>query len=310
MEAGRGGDPIPPTGASEQWRRFLPDGRTRLLGIIGDPIAHSLSPALHTAVLRMLDRNLIYLPFPVSGDRLESFLRTAPLFGVVGLNVTTPFKEAAALAVLPGDEETKRTRMVNAIRFRGGGAFGIGTDGEGILRWLDEAGLGGSPFGLLGFGPTARSLAARSLAQGRPLTRILTRRPEETRSRLDALAPRPPASSGGMPLVCGWGEPGAIGGAGEPRLWVSTLPPDAEMPSQGFWGRGSAESILLDLNYGAGRTGLAEQARSRGWLAAGGLGPLCHQAALSLSFWLEEEVPVSLFRQALGSPERSLRPSR
>jgi shikimate dehydrogenase len=329
--------------ASPRPSRWLPDGRTRLLGIVGDPLAHSLSPALHTAVLRRLDRNLIYLPFPVTRNRLAGFLRRAPEMGILGLNVTTPYKDLAFRHVAAADAETRRTRMVNTLRCRGGRVVGFGTDGQGIVDWLEDAGLEDEAFGVLGFGATARSLVHRAWWRGRVPACVITRRPDAARRRLQGWAsrepeprrraparrslgaPPPPRKArrarreprqilrGAAPLVLGWA--GLRAGSRlpqhppAPRVWISTLPPGVRLPVA-FWRLMDRRSVLLDLNYGAGRTGLAEEARSRSLRAADGLGPLLHQAARSLSFWMAEPVPVELFRWAAGRSRRSLHPTR
>jgi shikimate dehydrogenase len=282
-------------------RRHLPDGRTRVLGIVGEPLAHSLSPSLHTAVLRFLDRNLIYLPFSVSGDRLGAFLQLAPELGILGLNVTTPFKERVWSLVRSGDLETERTGMVNTIQFRPEGATGWGTDGAGILSWLEAANLVELPFGVLGFGPSARSLVYRALHLGRAPRVILTHRPEQVGKTLNSWG----ASER---IVRSWDDPDTAWAGKSPGLWISALPPAVSPLPAFFWNELSEGAILLDLNYGSGRSDLAEEARARGHAAADGIGPLCHQAALSLSGWLGMDVPAALFYRALDRSGRSLHP--
>lgn len=307
-----------PRRGRQDLQRHLPDGETRLLGIVGRPLAHSLSPGLHSAVLRRLERNLIYVPFPVTEERLHAFLETAPEMGLLGLNVTTPYKELVARMVAPADVETERTGMVNTVCFGAGGAVGCGTDGAGILEWLDSCGLGARPIGLLGFGATARSLAHRAQALGRDLRWVVTRRPlpvervlrewglpgVEVRSWEGLSGPRlrtrRPALAPGAP------PGGSAGGC----VWVSSLPAAAAPLPGALWPWLPPRSLLLDMNYGEGRTRIREEARAHGIPSADGTGPLCHQAALSLSLWLDQPVAVELFYEALGRSRRSLRPLR
>jgi shikimate dehydrogenase len=295
---------------------WLPDGRTRILGIVGQPLEHSLSPTLHTAVLRALDRNLIYLPLPVSEDRLPALLSLGAGLGVLGLNVTTPFKETVARLVRPLDEETTRTGMVNTVIMGEDGPAGCGTDGAGILGYLGAAGLGGAPYGVLGFGPSARSLVHRGLSEGRPPALIVTRRPGDVQKALAAWGAS--FAGDGRIAVADWDDlkagpgslPGAPGALPRPGVWVSALPPGVPALPEAFWAFGGADAVLLDMNYGAGRTARAGEARAHGWRSADGLGPLCRQAALSLSLWLGEMVPATLYFGALGRPEGALRPER
>jgi shikimate dehydrogenase len=302
---------------------------------VGRPLEHSLSPTLQTAVLRALDRNLIYLPLPVSEDRLPALLFEAPGLGILGFNVTTPYKETVAHLVRPLDEETARTGMVNTVVIAEGGPAGCGTDGAGILRYLQTAGLGGVPYGVLGFGATARSLAYRGLREGRPPAVIVTRRPDATRAVLafwnggwseggkrgaedERSAPAERIGPAERIAVTGWDDLGVEPGRGgaetaplpRPGVWVSTLRPDRPSLPDQFWAWAGAGMVLLDLNYGVGRTVRMEEARMHGWRSADGLGPLCCQAALSLSLWLGEDVPAEMYFRALGRAERSLHPGR
>jgi shikimate dehydrogenase len=270
---------------------FLPDGTTRILGIVGHPLEHSLSPALQTAVLRKLERNLIYLPLAVSGPRLPELVQAAPDLGILGFNVTTPYKEEVARMVTPGDAQTARTGMVNTVFYRDGTAYGCGTDGAGILSCLRRRGLAGRPFGVLGFGATARSLVHRALEEGQRPAVVLTRRPEETSGVLARWGRE-------VPAALGWGDRAAWPEAGWPLVWISTLPPSAGPLPGFFWDRLTPESLFLDMNYGAGRTPLLEQARARGLAAGDGVGPLCGSAALSLSLWIGETVAEDLFLAA------------
>jgi shikimate dehydrogenase len=280
---------------------------------VGRPLEHSLSPTLQTAVLRALDRNLIYLPLPVSEDRLPALLSEAPGLGILGFNVTTPYKETVARLVRPLDDETACTGMVNTVVIAEGGPAGCGTDGAGILRYLQTAGLGGVPYGVLGFGATARSLTRRGLRDGCAPAVIVTRRPEEVRAVLASWS-----TAQERIAVAGWDdpemEPGRVGAKTgslpRPGVWVSTLRPDLPTLSDQFWAWAGAGAVLLDMNYGVGRTLRMEEARAHGWRSADGLGPLCCQAALSLSLWLGEDVPAGMYFRALGRTERSLRPGR
>jgi shikimate dehydrogenase len=296
---------------------WLPDGRTRILGIVGRPLEHSLSPALHTAVLRALDRNLIYLPLPVSEDRLAALVCEASGLGILGFNVTTPYKETVARLVRPLDEETVGAGMVNTVVIGDGAPAGCGTDGAGILAYLEAAGLGGTPYGILGFGPTARSLVHHGRRRGHSPVLIVTRRPGAVRSVL-ATGGAARVEGKAEIAVAGWDDlgveaklPGERATApARPGVWVSTLPPGPLSLPDSFWAFGGTDAVMLDMNYGVGRTARMEEARLHGWRSADGLGPLCRQAALSLSLWLGEDVPAELYFRALGRTERSLRPGR
>lgn len=295
-------------------RAFLPNGRTRLLGILGDPLDHSLSPGLHSAVLRRLDRNLLYVPVPVSANRLRSFLQLAAELGFVGCNVTTPFKERVVRTAEARDAETRRTKMANTLSFRPGAPpLAEGTDGRGISAWLEAQGLIDEPFGVLGFGATARSLVHASWRCGRPPAWVVTRRPGPVRRQLLSwgaergperlVHPAPPVLELDSQVSLDRSEFGTC------RIWIGTWPPGV-VPPPGFWAALPRRAVLLDLNYGAGRTTLADAARREGRRAADGLGPLLAQAALSLSIWLGTPVSAEFFRETADIPAAALRPRR
>jgi shikimate dehydrogenase len=290
--------------------RWLPDGRTRIIGIVGRPLEHSLSPGLHTSVFQALARNLIYLPLPVSEDRLPALISEAPGLGLLGFNVTTPFKETVARLVRPLDDETARTGVVNTVTVADDGAAGCGTDGPGILAYLRISGFAGVPYGILGFGATARSLTFRGLRDGCPPAVIVTRRGAAVREVLLSWGSETIVVAGWDHLANNSDRGEAAVEPGWPGLWVSTLRPDLPALPAGFWARAGTASVMVDLNYGAGRTVRMEEARMQGWRSSDGLGPLCCQAALSASLWLGEDVPASNYFRALGRTERSLRPGR
>lgn len=290
-------------------RRGLPSGRTRLLGIVGDPIDHSLSPALHTDVLRQLDRDLLYVPVPVSASRLRDFVKLAPALGFLGVNVTTPFKESAAkLAYVHGSEQW--TGMINTLCFPvHGKPLGTGTDGPGVMRWLESLSLDDAPLCVLGFGPTARSITAAAWQERRRVS-IVTRDPARTRrwlARARRAAPRAYAERH-APRVVGWRDSELSLERGR-RTILSTLPAGTRALPIAFSSLVARGDVWLDLNYGEGRTPLLSDARAQGLRGVDGVGALLEQAALSLSMWLGEEVPSRLFRRALGRPASSYRPT-
>ncbi len=272
------------------------DGLTRILGLVGEGISHSLSPRIQNHALEQLGENLVYLPFDLPADALPELIRALPLIGCVGFNVTSPHKSAVGRLVRAGDEEASLTGVVNTVVYQAGEAIGNATDGRGFRAWIESEGLipGSGGVVLLGFGSTARSLA-HQLATVYPLT-IVSRRPEAVERELQGWYAKGWA---GLPArAIGWDQPPPP----RPVLVVSTLPPDAGRTGEmaGWLAALDPTGILVDLNYGAGRTPLVFQARDRGLAAHDGLGLLVHQAALSLSIWLGRPVPASLLRAGLA----------
>lgn len=270
-------------------------GRTRVLGLLGRGIGHSLSPRLQNAALEKLGEDLVYLPFDLEGSELPELIRIFPKIGGVGLNVTTPHKQAIAGLVSPGDDSVRLTASVNTVAFLEAAPVGTSTDGSGFRAWMRAMGIVPGPGGIaiLGFGATSRSLV-HALGPEHPLV-IVSRSPVEAQAIFQAWkgegwrAPRLRAVSwndpppDGAPLVIGGLPPEAS--RSEPvARWLAQCPPGA---------------IVVDLNYGPERTALRDQARDRGLRAIDGLGLLVHQAALSLSLWLGREVSPQLVSEGL-----------
>ena len=134
---------------------------TRLFGVMGYPIGHSLSPAMHTAALRALRCDALYAPFEVPPNTLGPVLRALSFAGVEGLNVTVPLKETVLPHLHSLDPTAKAMGAVNTIVIRRGRAKGYNTDGTGFGLALRELGWrpGPSRVLLLGAGGAARAVA-------------------------------------------------------------------------------------------------------------------------------------------------------
>jgi shikimate dehydrogenase len=131
----------------------------KIYGIFGDPIEHSLSPAMHNAAFSALDLDACYHAFRVSKDRLSDAIVGAEAMGFGGLNLTIPHKEMALEIVKP-DETALAVGAVNTISFRNG-IMGYDTDGEGALLALEKAGarINGSRVLIIGAGGAAKAIA-------------------------------------------------------------------------------------------------------------------------------------------------------
>jgi len=152
-------------------------GRTRVYGVIGDPIGHSLSPLLHNTAFRAQKIDAVFVPFLV--QNLQEFLAAAKGFGVAGLAVTIPHKEAIMRFLHECDPLAARIGAVNTVVVRGGGRlYGYNTDYVGVLRSLQQRmRLAGSRVLLYGAGGAARAAAFALVAAGSVVC-ICARRPE------------------------------------------------------------------------------------------------------------------------------------
>lgn len=276
-------------------------GRTRLAGVIGDPVAHSLSPAMHNAAYAALGLDWCYLPLHVTPARLEAALRGLVALGFAGANVTIPHKErAAALA----DELTPAARAVGAVNtltVRGEELLGDNTDVGGTLMAVAEAGveLEGRRAVVLGAGGSARAVVY-ALAEAGAAVTVANRTPTRAEELVQDLAPRVRGEVEALPLADAGGLQARLAGA---ALLVNTTPvgmqpgPDLSPLPAGV--RCGPELTVLDLVYAPRRTRLLRLAAARGCRTIEGLRVLVHQGALSFTIWTGRAAPLEAMARAV-----------
>jgi shikimate dehydrogenase len=133
----------------------------KIYGILGDPVAHSLSPVMHNAAFEILGMDAVYLAFRVTKPDLEDAIKGAKSLGIAGLNVTIPLKEKALVSVDVADEMATRIGAINTIDFSSGTPVGYNTDGIGSMQVLQETvgDLTAKNVLILGSGGAARAIA-------------------------------------------------------------------------------------------------------------------------------------------------------
>ncbi len=137
------------------------DGSTQLYGLLGHPIAHSLSPAIYNSFFASAGLNQAYVPLAVCPEALEATFPALRHLGFRGLNVTSPYKQRVAVLVDRLEGVAAEVGCVNTARLEGDRWVGLNTDGEGLCRWLEQAEgleLGRLRVVLLGAGNAARAL--------------------------------------------------------------------------------------------------------------------------------------------------------
>jgi shikimate dehydrogenase len=268
---------------------------TRLFGVIGDPIGHSLSPRMHAAVFRALRLDALYAPFEVPRRSLAPMLRALVLAGVEGLNVTVPLKEAVVPLVDRLDPAARAIGAVNTLVIRGRRITGCNTDGVGLRQALAQLGWKPHPAHIvvLGAGGAARAAAWElSRVRGTRLT-IANRRPARAR----ALARSPARARPGVRVEVVPLSRVRLEGVALliNATTVGMRAGDSPPVAVGQLRRGL---IVYDLVYHR-ETALVRAARRRGCVAADGTSMLLYQGAASLRLWLRRAPPLEAMRRAL-----------
>jgi 3-dehydroquinate dehydratase/shikimate dehydrogenase len=263
--------------------------RTAAYGVVGRPVSHSLSPAMHNAAFAALTLDAVYLP--LAADDFADFLTFAQAMNLRGASVTSPFKVPAFELAGAVDEDGRDARAVNTLRRSDGHWEGCNTDAAGFMAPLATRGsLRGRRATVLGAGGAARSVAM-ALQRAGAIVTIVARRPEEAAAiagRVGARAADWPPAAGSWDLLIN-------------ATPVGTAPAVEESPVEA---RRIDGRLVYDLVYNPPRTRLLTDAAARGCEVLGGLDMLVAQAAAQFTWWTGMPAPESVMRQAA---EASLR---
>ena len=268
-----------------------PGAATRLAAVIGSPVRHSLSPAMHNAAFRELGLDWVYLAFEVAPGAVSAAFAGARALGIGGLSVTIPHK-AAALAEV--DEATDVARAVGAVNTvvvrHDGHLVGDNTDGAGFLASLSDEGF--EPAGrvclVVGAGGAARAVVHALAAAGAAEVMVANRTPEraqETAALAGAVARVASTDEVVRAYLVVTATPLGLAGSAP-----AELPVNAALLGPG--------QLVVDLIPNPAVTPLMRAAREAGCNTAGGLGMLAHQGALAFERWTGVPAPLGVIRAA------------
>lgn len=266
----------------------------RAFALLGDPVAHSLSPAMHHAAFRSLGIRASYVPLQLQPQEVEPVMRAFARSG--GGNVTVPHKLQAASVLDSAAPAARRTGACNCFwQDSRGRLVGDNTDVGGFLAalgaWQDAPTLEGARLLLLGAGGGARAVAAAAMDAKCRQVEILNRTHEHAVELARHLDP------GGRILHVLPG-PQEVAGRYELAVNATSLGLDAEDSVPIELDRLEA-GALFDLVYGSHETPWIRQGRERGLPARDGKEMLVRQAGLSLERWLDVDAPLEVMREAL-----------
>lgn len=285
-------------------KKALITGKTKLLGVIGHPVEHSLSPVMHNAAIASLGLEYAYLPFPIEPENLEIAIAGFAAIGVVGFSVTIPHKQAIIPLLTEISPLAQAIGAVNTVTRQNGKLVGTNTDIEGFIAplqttynqdWSQKVAV------ILGNGGAARAVVAGCHQLGLAEIHVVGRNQQKLKEFRNSWAN---SSLGDNLQIHQWEELAKL--IPQANLLVNTTPigmyPKIEESPL------SAEqiahlpkgAIAYDLIYIPKPTQFLQLAEKQGAISIDGLEMLVQQGAAALKIWLQQEtVPVDVMRQAL-----------
>lgn len=274
--------------------------QTRLLGLLGASLSHSLSPLMQNQALDLLQEDYVYLAFEVASQDLEAAVQGIRSLRLTGVNVTIPYKQRVMPFLDELDPSASECGAVNVIVNREGWLTGYNTDGAGFLLGLKDAGFSLPESVLLvGGGGAARSVAISLAGAGTRRFVILDNNVEAAAGLVNMLNERPGLSAGlheNTPVLFTRMVPGV--------QMIVNCSPVGMYPHQDVSPVEDLDAVrpgttVCDLIYNPLETRLLRIARQRGLPVMNGVPMLANQGALSLELWTGRKAPRQEMRLVL-----------
>lgn len=283
------------------------DGYTRICGVMGNPVEHTMSPAIHNTLARRLGENLVYVPFRVPQGQAGEAVQGAYALNLLGVNVTVPYKRDVIPYLKEIDPLAETIGAVNTLVRTEGGFKGYNTDMPGLYRAMCEDGvkIEGEDVLILGAGGVARAVAILAAQKGVRQIVILNRTPEKAQriaDEVNALADR------GLARARRLAEYEDIPGDGYLAIQATNVGmfPKAEeavVEDAAFYKK---IKTGYDLVFNPARTRFMRLTEESGGRAFGGLKMLLYQGIIAYELWTGARVDAELAREAYGAMKEAM----
>jgi shikimate dehydrogenase len=273
-------------------------GKTRVCGVIGDPIEHTLSPTIHNAAFNHLKLDFVFLAFNVKAAELENAIRGMHGLGIHGLNVTMPHKGTVIAYLNDVDPTVKFLGSANTILNKDGKLHGFSTDGAGALKALRENGveLSDKRVLLLGAGGAAKALAFSLVKEVGELV-VLNRAAEKAKKLAEAIGRtlnKKIVGDGLSPEVLAENLRDSDVLINATKVGMHPEANQSIVPSQLL----KTNLTVMDIVYNPVETKLAIDAKAAGAKVISGVEMLIHQGAASFEIWTGRSAPIEIMRRA------------
>ncbi len=277
-------------------------GKTKLLGIIGHPVEHSLSPVMQNAEIKRLGVDYIYIPFPVKPENLQTALDGFANIGVMGFNATIPHKQAIIPLLSEITTTAKLVGAVNTVWRTEIGWKGTNTDVIGFITPLKALNRDWNTIKpiILGNGGAARAVVVGLAELGCPEICVVGRDKDKLGQFKQSWDTRELQAS---ITVHSWDELSGL--VSESQLIVNTTPIGMFPHTQNspvdshLWEKFSNNAIAYDLIYNPSPTQFLKDAQQQSLTVIDGLDMLVYQGAAGLEIWLQQPVSAEVMSQAL-----------
>ena len=273
-------------------------GKTQLYAVIGDPIEHTLSPAIQNAAFQALNIDALFVAFKVATTQVEHAIQGMRSLGIRGLNVTMPNKNTVIPYLDEVDETAKLLDSVNTIQNENGKLRGFSTDGVGIHRALEEnkVNLSEKKLVLLGAGGAARAIALALAREAKELV-ILSRTPEKNNELAEILTKKfqtkvTTATLSQTNITQNLNDADVLINATSAGMH----PNEKQTLVEPAWFKPNL--TVMDIIYNPLETRLTKDAKAAGARVISGVEMLIHQGAASFEIWTGKAAPIEVMRKA------------
>ncbi|MBM3238065.1 shikimate dehydrogenase [Candidatus Poribacteria bacterium] len=275
-------------------------GKTKIVGVIGDPIEHSCSPQMHNAAFEQLNMNYVYVAFHVKAKDLKAAVDGFKALNIVGINVTIPHKQSVIPLVDRLSREAELIGAINTLVFKEGEIEGHNTDARGFIAAMKEEGVNtlcGKSVVVLGAGGSARAIVVSLALEGVKKISIANR----TASKAIQLASDISQKTGTEIHSMGLDDKSLPEAVSESSLLVNTASASMNLEhplliNEDWLHR---QLVVYDIIYNPPETRLLKVAKEKGLKTIGGIGMLVHQGAIAFDLWTGQYPPVDTMRRAL-----------
>ncbi|MCX7921613.1 MAG: shikimate dehydrogenase [Clostridia bacterium] len=279
-------------------------GKTRLIGVMGNPIEHSISPQLHNTISKHLGIDLVYVPLKVEKSDLENAVKGLKALNFVGFNVTIPYKKEVMKFLDDNTKEALLMGAVNTVKNIDGRFYGYNTDAEGFSRsFKEETGVGfkGKKVLIIGAGGVARAISVKIALEGAKKIFIVNR----TLSKAEEISEL--INNNVVNVAhCLYSEDDSVSSIFEESDVVINTTSAGMHPNEDVLPleqpiKFSTNQIIYDVIYNPAKTKFLLEAEVSGCKTVNGLGMLFYQGIYAYEIWTGVKIPDEMKKELFKS---------